>query len=204
MVVTLAVPARALFGLRDFITARHLENMCKIILATGSIVGYAYIMEFFIAWYGGNMYEFFQFKARALGPYWWAYYIMFSCNVIAPQIFWFKRARTSLVIMWLVAMAVNVGMWFERFVITICSLSQDFIPSSWDIYVPTWVDILTFAGSFGLFFMMFLLFCRYLPMVAMAEVKTVMPESHASHGAVPHGFDYNPDEYDEEPQPKRS
>jgi len=201
MVTTLAIPARQLFGLKDIITPRHLENMCKIILLTGSMVGYAYMLEFFIAWYSGSPYEGFIFRARALGPYAWAYWTMIACNVLMPQLFWFKKARTHPGLMFLVVMAVNVGMWFERFVIVVSSLAQDFLPSSWDYYRPTWVELLTLAGSFGLFFTLFLLFCRFLPMVAMAEVKTVMP--HADAHAHPHEhvpatrrFDYNPDEYE--------
>lgn len=201
MVTTLAIPARQLFGLKDIITPRHLENMCKIILLTGSMVGYAYMLEFFIAWYSGSPYEGFIFRARALGPYAWAYWTMIACNVLMPQLFWFKKARTHPWLMFLVVMAVNVGMWFERFVIVVSSLAQDFVPSSWDYYRPTWVELLTLAGSFGLFFALFLLFCRFLPMVAMAEVKTIMP--HADAHAHPHehvpatrSFDYNPDEYE--------
>jgi len=174
MVVTLAVPARAFYGMKDIITIRHLENMNKVILATGMMVGYAYAMEFFIAWYGGNRYEQFAFINRATGPYAWAYWIMVSCNVISPQVFWFKKARTSIPIMMVVAILVNIGMWFERFVITISSLSRDFVPSSWDYFRPTLVDIGMLIGSFGLFFTLFLLFLRFLPMIAMAEVKTVM------------------------------
>ena len=134
----------------------------KIILATGSMVGYAYAMEFFMAWYSGNMYESFVFVNRAFGPYWWAYWIMVSCNVITPQIFWFKKARTSIVIMFTASLLVNVGMWFERFVIVVTSLANDFLPSSWGMYEPTWVDVLTFLGSFGLFMTFFLLFIRFL------------------------------------------
>jgi Ni/Fe-hydrogenase subunit HybB-like protein len=174
MVVTLAVPARAMYGMKDIITLRHLENMNKVILATGMMVGYAYAMEFFIAWYGGNRYEQFAFINRATGPYAWAYWIMVSCNVISPQIFWFKKARTSIPIMMVVAIFVNIGMWFERFVITVSSLSRDFMPSSWGYFKPTLVDIGMLVGSFGLFFTLFLLFLRFLPMIAMAEVKTVM------------------------------
>ncbi len=196
MVLTLAVPARSLFGLKDFITVRHLENMCKVILATGSMVGYAYAMEFFIAWYSGSLTELFIFKTRAMGPYAWAYWTMITCNVLIPQLFWIKRCRTTMWIIFLVAMAVNVGMWFERFVIIVTSLSQDFLPSSWDIFIPTWVDLLTLAGSFGLFFTLFLLFCRFLPIVAMAEVKTVLPQAQATRH---HGFDYNPDEFEQRP-----
>ncbi|RMF72990.1 MAG: hydrogenase [Planctomycetota bacterium] len=182
MVVTLAVPSRQLFGLKDIITMRHLENMNKIILATGSMVGYAYAMEFFIAWYSQNPNETFVFISRAFGPYAWAYWTMVSCNVIFPQLFWFKRVRTSIWAMFIISLLVNVGMWFERYVIVITSLSSDFLPSSWDYYYPTTIDVLTLLGSFGLFFTLFLLFIRFLPMVAMAEVKAVMPQAHAGGG----------------------
>jgi molybdopterin-containing oxidoreductase family membrane subunit len=181
MVVFLAVPARELFGLKQIITLRHLENMNKIILATGLMVGYAYFVEFFVAWYSGNVYEHFTFVNRALGPYAWAYWIMVTCNVISPQLFWSKKIRTSPWMMMVVVFFVNVGMWFERFVIVVTSLSRDYLPSSWGYYKPTWVDLLTLLGSFGLFFMLFLLFVRYVPMVAMAEVKGVMPESDPHH-----------------------
>ncbi|RYF12497.1 MAG: hydrogenase [Oxalobacteraceae bacterium] len=181
MVVLLMVPARQFFGLKDLVTMRHLENMNKVILLTGSLVGYAYAMEFFIAWYGGNKYEQFQFINRAFGPYAWAYWTMISCNVISPQIFWFKKMRRNLWVMMAVATFVSIGMWFERFVIIVISLHRDFLPSSWGYYKPTPVDLMTLAGSFGLFFTMFLLFCRFLPMIAMAEVKSIMPQAHA-HG----------------------
>ena len=185
MVVTLMVPARELFGLKDLITIRHLENMNKIIVATGTMVGFAYGIEFFIAWYGANPYEQFAFINRAFGPFAWAYWTMVSCNVIAPQFFWFKKIRTSPWLMVVVCIFVNIGMWFERFVITITSLSRDFLPSSWDYFAPTPVDVMMLIGSFGLFFTLFLLFCRFLPMVAMAEVKSVMPqdEGDAEHEA---------------------
>lgn len=176
MVVTLMVPARALFGLKDLVTIRHLENMTKIILATGTMVGFAYGIEFFIAWYGGNGYEQFAFVNRAFGPYTWAYWTMIACNVISPQLFWFKKFRTTPWLMVPVCIFVNIGMWFERFVITVTSLSRDFLPSSWGYFKPTTVDIMMFIASFGLFFTLFLLFCRYLPMVAMSEVKAVMPK----------------------------
>ncbi|MEM9355313.1 MAG: NrfD/PsrC family molybdoenzyme membrane anchor subunit [Pseudomonadota bacterium] len=180
MVVTLMVPARAYFGLKDLVTPRHLENMCKIILATGTMVGFAYAIEFFIAWYGGNGYEQFAFINRALGPYAWAYWTMVLCNVVSPQLFWFKKFRTTPWLMVVVCIFVNIGMWFERFVITVTSLSRDFLPSSWGYFKPTPVDILMFIGSFGLFFTLFLLFCRYLPMVAMSEVKAMMPNPEKS------------------------
>jgi molybdopterin-containing oxidoreductase family membrane subunit len=180
MVVTLMVPARAFFGLKDLITVRHLENMNKFILATGCMVGYAYAVEFFCAWYSGSPYEWFAAVNRALGPYAWGYWIMVFCNVVAPQLFWFKKWRTSPWRMVIVAVLVNVGMWMERFVIIVVSLSRDYLPSSWEIYTPTWVDLGMLAGSFGLFFTLFLLFCRFLPMVAMAEVKAVLPQARAS------------------------
>lgn len=189
MVVTLAVPARSLWGLQNFITMRHLENMNKIILLTGSMVGYAYAMEFFVAWYSGAMYEQFVFINRAFGQYAWAYWTMVLCNVVTPQIFWFKKARTSIWIMFIASLLVNVGMWFERFVIVITSLSQDFLPSSWGYFKPTWVDWMTFLGTFGLFGTLFLLFLRYLPVIAIAEVKAVMPEANAHHGQSAHQHD---------------
>ncbi len=183
MVLTLMVPGRELFGLKHLITPRHLENICKVLLATGTMVGYAYAMEFFIAWYSGSRYEQFAFTNRMFGPYWWAYWIMVSCNVISPQLFWFRKFRTSPWLMFIVSIFVNIGMWFERFVITVTSLHRDFLPSSWGYYAPTWVDIGMFAGSFGIFVTLYLLFCRYLPVVAMAEVKGVMPRTveHAEH-----------------------
>lgn len=187
MVMTLAIPARQLWGLKNFITMRHLENMCKIVLFTGSIVGYAYAMEFFIAWYSGEIYESFTFINRAFGPYGWAYWIMVSCNVITPQIFWFKKARNNIAIIFTASLFINVGMWFERFVIVVTSLANDFLPSSWGMYEPTWVDVLTFLGSFGLFMTFFLLFIRYLPILAIAELKAIMPIADP-HG---HGHSYN-------------
>ena len=180
MVITLMVPARALFNLKNLITLRHLENMCKITLATGSMVGAAYSIEFFIAWYSGNPFESFAFTNRAFGNYAWAYWTMFSCNVFIPQLFWIKWCRTTPWFMVIVCIFVNIGMWFERFVITITSLSRDFNPSSWAYFHPTLVDIGMLIGSFGLFTTLFLLFLRYLPVVAMAEVKAVMP--HGGHG----------------------
>jgi molybdopterin-containing oxidoreductase family membrane subunit len=182
MVITLAVPARAYFGLKQLITPRHLENLNKLILATSLMVGYAYGIELFMAWYGGNPYEMFAFANRALGPYAWGYWVMVGCNVAVPQLFWFQKCRRTPWIMLIVALLVNVGMWMERFVIIVASLGRDFLPSSWGIFKPTLIDVLMLAGSFGLFFTLFLLFCRFLPMVAMAEVKGVLPGS--THGSV--------------------
>jgi len=178
MVLTLMLPVRKLYGLEDMITAKHIDNMAKIILLTGTIVGYAYIMELFIAYYGGNKFESDAFFLRIVsGPYTWAYYCMFFCNVIAPQIFWFRWSRHNLWVVFVVANLVNAGMWFERFVIIPTSISRDFLPGQWGYYSPTWVEKLMFAGTFGLFIMLFLLFLRFLPVIAASEVKGVLPEA---------------------------
>ena len=187
MVMTLMLITRAVYGMRSLVLMKHLELMNKIMLVTGSLVGYAYGMEFFIAWYGGNDYEWFVFKNRAAGPYAWAYWTMISCNVISPQLFWFKRFRTSIPVMFVVSIFINIGMWFERFVIIVTSLHRDFLPSSWGYFRPTLVDIFTYAGTIGLFFTAFLLFIRWVPMIAIAEVKGVMPEADPHHE--PHGHD---------------
>lgn len=181
MVMTLAILARSAFGLKDIFNIRVLERMNLIMLVTGSMVGYAYSMEFFTSWYSGNDYELFTFLNRAFGPYAWAYWIMVSCNVIVPQFFWFKKLRTSIPFMFVASILINVGMWFERFVIVITSLSRDYLPSAWDYYTPTIWDVTTLIGSFGLFFTLFLLFLRFLPMVAMSEVKGVLPEAQVHH-----------------------
>lgn len=183
MVVTLMVISRKALGIEHLITLRHLENMNKIILATGTMVGYAYGMEFFMAWYSGVKYEQFALMNRALGPYAWAYWSMISCNVLFPQLFWFKKLRTSIPVMFVISIIVNIGMWFERFVIITTSLAQDFLPSSWAYFRPSFIDIVMFAGTFGMFLTMFLLFVRFLPMIAISEVKGVMPQAdpHAHH-----------------------
>jgi len=178
MVVTLMVLVRKAYGLEHLITMRHLENMNKIILATGSLVGYAYALEFFMAWYSGNIYERFAFINRAFGPYSWAYWTMMTCNVFSPQFFWFRRIRTSIPLMFILSIAVNIGMWFERFVIIATSLHRDFLPSSWGYFRPQLVDFTTFIGTFGLFLTLFLLFIRFLPGIAMSEVKGVMPQAN--------------------------
>ena len=175
MVMTLMLITRSAFQMKHIVTVRHLENMSKIMLVTGSIVGYAYAMEFFIAWFSGNPYETFVFLNRALGPYAWAYWIMVTCNVVSPQLFWFRKCRTSVPILFVLSIVVNIGMWFERYVIVVTSLHRDFLPSSWGYYVPSFWDISTLIGSFGLFFTMFCLFVRFLPTVAAAEVKAVLP-----------------------------
>ena len=181
MVVTLLVPVRKIYGLEKLITLRHLENMNKIIMATGMMVGTAYGIEFFIAWYSGVPWERFAFLNRAFGNYWWAYWTMVSCNVLIPQLFWFKKCRTTPWIMVIICIFVNIGMWFERFVITITSLCRDFLPSSWAYFHPTIIDIMMLIGSFGLFFTLFTLFCRFLPVIAMAEIKSIMPHGEDHH-----------------------
>lgn len=179
MVLTLMIPCRSIYGLQDLLTPKHVDNMTKIILLTGTIVGYAYLMELFIAWYGGNKYEADAFHLRAVsGPYTWAYYTMMFCNVIAPQAFWFPWCRRNLWVVMAVCMCVNAGMWYERFVIIVTTLAADFLPGQWGYYEPTWVEIAMFAGTHGLFLFLFLLFIKYLPMIAISEVKGVLPQSH--------------------------
>ena len=179
MVVTLLVIVREVFGLKNYVTINHLEKMNMIILATSMMVAYAYSCEFFISWYGGNPYESFHFlHNRVAGPYAWAWTIMTTCNCLIPQIFWWKKARRSIAVMFVISLFVNIGMWFERFVITVISLHRDFLPSAWRYYTPTWFDWGITLGSFGWFFIWFLLFCRILPAIAMSEVKGVMKHEH--------------------------
>ena len=206
MVLTILLPARLLYPqLKDMITPQHIDKMCKIILLTGSIVGYAYAMEFFIAWYSANPYEIWVFLRNRVAdplifrhlfnvpaaPYWWAYWAMIFCNVVSPQVFWWKKNRYNLFVVFVIVMLVNAGMWFERFVIIVTSLQRDFLPSSWGMYHPTWVEIWTFAGTFGIFLTLFLLFMRFLPMVAMSEIKIVLPEADPHH--------HHPEPHEEEP-----
>lgn len=181
MVVTLMVVAREVFGLKEYITLNHLEVMNKVILATGMLVGLAYATEFFIAWYSGSPYERFIFIQRAMGPYAWSYWIMVGCNVISPQFFWFKRFRRSIPVMFILSIFVNIGMWFERFVIVVTSLANDYLPSSWNYFRLSPWDYAVLFGSFGMFFTLFLLFCRFLPTISIAEVKSVMPTKEAHH-----------------------
>jgi molybdopterin-containing oxidoreductase family membrane subunit len=185
MVLTLMLIARHTMGWKHLITLRHVENMTKIMIATGGIVGFAYATEFFTAWYSGNEYERFAFTNRAFGPYAWAYWIMVSCNVLVPQFFWFKKIRRSVAAVFVLSILVNIGMWFERFVIIVTSLHRDFLPSSWAMYTPTFIEVGTFIGTFGLFFTLFLLFLRVLPAVSITEVKAVL--SYARHHKAPPG-----------------
>jgi Ni/Fe-hydrogenase subunit HybB-like protein len=174
MVQNVLIFVRQAFNLKHIITLDHLEKMNKVMIVTGSMVGYAYAMEMFIAWYGGNQFERFVFLNRALGPYAWAYWTMVSCNVIFPQLFWIKKIRRSIPAMFIIGITVNIGMWFERFVIIVTSLSRDFLPSSWGHYTPTFYDAGILLGSFGLFFTLILIFVRVLPVVSISEVKAVI------------------------------
>jgi molybdopterin-containing oxidoreductase family membrane subunit len=189
MVLTLMIITRKAMKLEDYITVSHVENMNKIIIATGSIVGLAYITEMFISWYSGVEYEHFALMNRATGPYWWAYWIMMTCNVISPQLLWIKKLRTNLVFTFLLSIVINIGMWFERFVIIVTSLHRDYLPSSWTMYKPTIVEIGLFLGTLGFFFTAFFIFIRLFPVIAISEVKSVLkiagenqPKEDHNHG----------------------
>ena len=177
MVLTLMIITRKVYKLEDYITMEHIELMNIVIIITGSIVGIAYITEFFIAWYSGVEAEQYAFINRATGPYWWAYWSMMTCNVISPQLFWFKKIRTSIVATFLLSLVVNIGMWFERFVIIVTSLHRDYLPSSWAMFYPSWADVGVYLFTFGLFFTAFFLFAKFFPVINMAEVKSVLKSS---------------------------
>jgi len=175
MVLTLAIPIRAVYHLEDFITTRHLENMAKVTLATGLIVAYGYTSEVFFGWYSANKYEGFMIWNRMTGPYWYMYWTLIFCNIISPQWLWFKKVRTSPFLLFCVAMVVNVGMWLERFVIVVVSLHRDFVPAAWGMYHGTKWDYMTFFGTVGFFLTMFFLFIRALPMISIFEMRTLAP-----------------------------
>ena len=174
MVQTLMLISRKVFKLEEYITIQHIELMNKVILLTGTIVGVAYLTELFISWYSGYVYEQFAFYNRATGIYWWAYFGMMACNVLSPQIFWVKKYRQSVFVTFVMSVFVNIGMWFERFVIIATTLARDYLPSSWSYYSPSWVEIGLFVGSLGLFFTCFLIFARVAPVIAIAEVKSIL------------------------------
>lgn len=174
MVNTLLIIMRKVSHLEAYITIQHIELMNIIIMITGSIVGVAYITELFVAWYSGVEYEQYAFLNRATGPYWWAYWSMMTCNVFSPQFMWFKKLRTSIMFSFIISIVVNIGMWFERFVIIVTSLHRDYLPSSWTMFSPTFVDIGIFIGTIGFFFVLFLLYARTFPVIAQAEVKTIL------------------------------
>ncbi|HUI65800.1 MAG TPA: NrfD/PsrC family molybdoenzyme membrane anchor subunit [Bacteroidota bacterium] len=181
MVQNVLIFVRSAFKLKHVITLDHLEKMNKVMIVTGSMVGYAYAMEFFIAWYSGSQFEQFVFLNRALGPYAWAYWTMISCNALFPQLFWFRRVRRSIPVMFAIGVLVNLGMWLERFVIIVTSLHRDYLPSSWGMYIPTMYDIGILIGSFGLFFTLILIFIRVLPVISIAEVKALLEGAQPRH-----------------------
>jgi Polysulphide reductase, NrfD len=177
-VLTLAIPIRVMFKLQDFITMRHIENMAKVTLVTGLVVVYGYLCEAFFGWYSSNEYERFMLKNRIyFGPYAWSYWILLLCNFLVPQLLWMKKMRRNIAVVFTVCMFVNVGMWLERFVIIVTSLHRDFLPSSWEMYYPTIWDFMTLAGTIGLFTTLMFLFVRVLPMIAIFEMQTLLPQS---------------------------
>tara|TARA_R110001592_G_scaffold62625_5_gene191572 strand:+ start:2884 stop:4248 length:1365 start_codon:yes stop_codon:yes gene_type:complete len=177
MVLTLMLVTRRLFKLEDYITIEHISLMNIVITVTGSIVGIAYITEFFVAWYSGVPAEQYAFFNRMQGPYWWAYWSMMTCNVISPQLFWSKRIRTSISATFIISIIVNIGMWFERFVIIVTSLHRDYLPSSWSMFYPTVYDMGVYLFTFGLFFTAFLLFAKFFPVINMFEIKSIVKSS---------------------------
>jgi Ni/Fe-hydrogenase subunit HybB-like protein len=185
MVMTLSIPLRKLFGLEDFITMRHLQNMAKVMLATGLIVAYGYAIEIFMAWYSGNGFEQFMMKNRIMGPYGWIWFALILCNVLTPQLLWIRKVRNSVATLFVISIVVNIGMWLERFVIIVTSLHRDFLPSSWDMYTPTKWDWSFYIGSLGLFFSLMFLFIRFLPVISIFEMRTIAkgdPEDKAAGG----------------------
>jgi Ni/Fe-hydrogenase subunit HybB-like protein len=180
MVLTIAIPVRAIYHLEEFITMQHLRNMALIILTTGLIVGYGYLMETFTAFYSGNDYEIFTLYNRMFGPYAPLYWLMLGCNVLAPQVLWFRQVRGSVPLLFVIALIVNVGMWLERFTIVVTSLHRDFLPSSWGMYYPTIWDWATFVGTIGLFVSLLFLFLRFLPMISIFEMRELVAETTSS------------------------
>jgi Ni/Fe-hydrogenase subunit HybB-like protein len=184
MVLTLTIPLRKFYGLEDFITMRHLRNSAKVMLATGLIVGYGYMMEAFMAWYSASEFEGFMIKNRIwTGPYWWCYALLLLTNIVIPQVLWSKRARHNTLILFAVALVVSVGMWLERFVIIVTSLHRDFLPSSWAMYRPTVFDFSMFIGTIGLFFFLLFLFIRFLPIISIFEMRTILPQAAVKEDA---------------------
>lgn len=184
MVLTLAIPLRSFYKLQDFITDRHLDNMAKVMLATGLIVAYGYLMEDFIAWYGENEYEYFMLlgRGRPFGPYWPYFWGLIACNVVVPQLLWFRFSRRNVIVLWIISILVNVGMWLERFIIVITSLSQDYVPAAWEHYTPTFWDWSTYLGTIGVFFCLLFLFVRVLPAIAISEMQELAYEEEHRKG----------------------
>jgi Ni/Fe-hydrogenase subunit HybB-like protein len=177
MVMTLAIPLRKFYGLQDFITDRHLRNMAKVMLATGLIVAYGYMIETFMAWYSGSNFEEFMIGNRMTGPYRITYWSLITCNIVLPQLLWSRRVRHNTALLFVIAIIVNVGMWLERYVIVVTSLHRDFLPSSWGMYTPTVWDWATYVGTIGLFLALLFLFIRFLPMISIFEMRTILPQA---------------------------
>jgi Ni/Fe-hydrogenase subunit HybB-like protein len=182
MVMTLAIPIRIFYGLEDFITMRHLQAMAKVLLATGLIVGYGYLMEGFMAWYSGNRFESYMMANRLFGPYAPLFWALLLCNVLVPQAIWFRRIRANVLALFVIALVVNIGMWLERFIIVVTSLSRDFLPSAWAFYLPTVWDWATFVGTIGLFFALLFLFIRVLPVISIFEMRELVSEMDSRDG----------------------
>jgi Ni/Fe-hydrogenase subunit HybB-like protein len=191
MVLSLAIPIRAAYKLEDFITMRHIDNMAKVMLATGLMVGYGYTMEAFFAWYSGSFYEQKMMWNRMTGPYAWAYWMLIAVNIGLVQLLWFKSVRYNTKLLFVLSLFVNFGMWLERFVIIVSTLNRDFLPSSWGMYYPTRWDFLTYFGTIGLFLTLFFLFIRFVPMISMFEVRTLLPQAKVDHGHA-HGAAHGP------------
>ncbi len=181
MVLTLMLPLRSIYGLHDFITDRHLENMSKVMLVSGLIVGYGYFMEQYIAWYSASVYEGYMMQNRMFGPYANYYWALILCNIVVPQLLWIKSVRINVYLLFIVCMFINVGMWLERFIIVVTSLHRDYVPSSWDMYHPTFWDWATYIGTMGLFLFLFSLFIRGMPLIAMHEIRTLLPIGNKEH-----------------------
>ena len=181
MVLTIAIPLRWAYQLQDLVTTRHLDNMAKVMLASGLVVAYGYLMEAFMAWYSGNEYERYMMLNRALGDYGWCYWLLIASNIVIPQLLWLRRIRTSIPALFAVALVINLGMWLERFVIVVVSLSRDFLPSSWGFYTPTRWDWATFVGTIGLFAALLFIFIRLLPMISIFEMRELLDESQSEN-----------------------
>jgi Ni/Fe-hydrogenase subunit HybB-like protein len=182
MVLTLAIPIRAAYNMKDFITDRHLNNMAKVMLATGLIVGYGYLTEAFYGWYSANQFESYMIRNRMFGPYAITYWFLILCNIITPQFLWFKKIRSNVLVLFIISLIVNIGMWLERFVIVVTSLHRDYVPSSWGMYHPTVWDWATYLGTIGLFCFLLFLFIRLLPMISIFEMRTLLPQAKVHHG----------------------
>lgn len=180
MVMTLTIPIRKFYNLEDFVTMRHLDNMAKVILATGLIVGYGYLMEAFAAWYSANEFEEYMYMNRIFGPYGWAFGMLILCNILTPQLFWLRFFRRNILALWIISLVVNVGMWLERFIIVVTPLSRDFVPAAWDMYYPTFWDIATYVGTLGLFFSLLFLFIRVLPVISIFEMRELVAEKEGA------------------------